>query len=189
MTFLAISTRRIVGRGAGRRFEAEPGPATYLAAPRGAPAFHPDHKLSGAAEWAELVLGQLPKDGESRPSGDLVFLVHGFNVDEKDAFNFHRTVSENLDAVGFRHVLVSFDWPARGTITNYLEDNHDALVAAPNLVTGGIALFARFTRPDCRTRVHVVAHSMGAYVTREAFRQAEGHPPASQQRSIEGRSG
>jgi esterase/lipase superfamily enzyme len=183
MTQYAISTRRLVG-GANRRFEAEPGPPTYLASPDNAGSFLPDAKVNSDAAWARQIVAELPTEidertGKTVTSGDLVFLVHGFNTDADHAFAFHKRVSAGLNAARFPHVLVSFDWPSRGTITNYLEDSHDAEIAAPMLVTGGIALFARFTEADCRTRVHLIAHSMGAYVTREAFRQSEGHPPAS----------
>ncbi len=185
MTFFAISTRRIVGQGGARRFEAEPGlEASYLATPVDSGAFRPDQKLrgenGGRAAWTKAVLETFAPDQEGRQAGDLVFLVHGYNVDAKDAFEAHGRFTERLRAAGFPHTLVSFDWPAQGSFLNYLEDSADAFKTAPLLVESGISLFAQASRPDCRVRVHVVAHSMGAYVTREAFRQARGHPPSSQ---------
>lgn len=185
MTCFAISTRRIVGQGVTRRFKAEPaGEASYLAARTGAVAFQPDQKLrgdnGGRAVWTKEVLDTFSRDKEDRAVGDLVFLVHGYNVDAKDAFEAHGRFTQRLRAAGFPHTLVSYDWPAQGSFLNYLEDSADAFKTAPLLVESGIALFAQASRPDCRVRVHVVAHSMGAYVTREAFRQARGHPPSSQ---------
>lgn len=184
MVAYAISSRRISGQGAQRRFDDEPGSLpSFLISPEGAAEFSPEHIVKGGknagALWTKQLLDTFQKDDQGRYTGDLVFLVHGFNVDAADAYAAHKEFGRNLTKAGFAHTLVSYDWPAKGDLTNYLEDSSDAFKTAPILVQSGIALFARASGPECRVKVHVVAHSMGAFVTREAFRQAKGHPPAS----------
>lgn len=198
----AISTRQIVRRGGARLFNAEPGEPVYLAAPAEAEAFEPEHivaaagRISSAERWARLVMEALPADPEPAPraaraarlaglppprAGDLVFYVHGYNVDPRDALEGHRAVRRGLQEQGFNAVVVSFDWPSQGGFLNYLEDSLDAHKAAPELVKSGIGLFASLTGPDCRTRVHVLAHSMGAMVARQACDYAGGHPATREQ--------
>ncbi|MEM1302284.1 MAG: alpha/beta fold hydrolase, partial [Pseudomonadota bacterium] len=112
----------------------------------------------------------------------MVFLVHGYNVDAQDAFNTHKELEDNigsaLRAAGIsKPVFVTFSWPAQGSFFNYLEDDQDARRAALDLITSGLALFAAFTEPGCRIKTHVMAHSMGALVVREALRASVGHTP------------
>ena len=56
---------------------------------------------------------------------------------------------------------------------NYLEDRHDAKQTALQLVTDGITLFAEEQGTDCTINVHLLGHSTGAYVIREAFDDAD----------------
>jgi pimeloyl-ACP methyl ester carboxylesterase len=165
--------------GKGRRsFEAEPGEPAFLIAPHSAETFAPDQCVTGpraSVRWANQVLEQLPnaetRKGRraDRRSGDVVFFIHGFNTTSTGAFRIHKKLSTALQEAGFPHAFVSFDWPSKGTVTNYIEDSLDAAKAAPALVETGIALFAGMSLPGCETRVHVIAHSMGAYVARTAF--------------------
>jgi esterase/lipase superfamily enzyme len=72
--------------------------------------------------------------------------------------------------------VVSFDWPSNDFALNYLEDRSDAKQTALRLVDEGIASFAALQRPDCHINLHVLAHSMGCYVVREAFDDADDRP-------------
>jgi esterase/lipase superfamily enzyme len=132
----------------------------------------------GASAWSRALLGRLGYDGEGRRTGDIAALIHGYNVDAGAALGFHRRLEAGLRRTGYGGQVVSFDWPARGTFLNYLEDGLDAAQSAITLARDGLALLARLSAPDCRVRVHVIAHSMGAFVAREAFRLAEFHPAA-----------
>jgi esterase/lipase superfamily enzyme len=76
----------------------------------------------------------------------------------------------------FECMVIGFDWPTAGNAAMYSYDRFEAQAAASNLVKGGIIPFARFTLKDCPVRVHVMAHSMGGFVVREAFRSVDkGH--------------
>ena len=85
----------------------------------------------------------------------------------------HRQLQEDLRAAGFRGAIVSFDWPSADMTLNYLEDRHDAKQTALQLVDDGVRLLAREQAPGCTINVHLLAHSTGAYVVREAFDDAD----------------
>ena len=183
MAHYCLTTRRTGIKRGNRVFYAEPGEPLYLVAPDDAAAFAPEHELTGPKDrrpikWAKQIVDEANISGNpDHPSGDIVFIVHGYNVDEKDAFLSHKKIQEGLAAHGLGHAIcVSYDWPARGGFLNYLEDDSDARETAIHLMRAGISLFAKFTEPDCRIRVHVMAHSMGNLVVREAFRAAGGFP-------------
>ena len=67
----------------------------------------------------------------------------------------------------------AYDWPSDDKALNYLEDRHDAKKTAMQLVSDGIHLFSKAQRPDCTINMHLVAHSTGAYLLREAFDDAD----------------
>lgn len=56
---------------------------------------------------------------------------------------------------------------------DYLEDHHDAKQTALQLVTDGITLLSAEQGPDCTINVHLLGHSTGAYVIREACDDAD----------------
>ncbi len=84
-----------------------------------------------------------------------------------------RRLRDDLRAARLRCTVVSFDWPSGDVGAFYLEDLKDAHDSAHQLLAEGIVLLARLQRPDCTINVHILAHSMGAYVTRQAFTWAD----------------
>ena len=70
-------------------------------------------------------------------------------------------------------MVVGFDWPTAGSALAYAYDRVQAQNAAAMLTRGGIIPFARYTVKDCPIFIHVMAHSMGAFVVREAFRAVD----------------
>jgi esterase/lipase superfamily enzyme len=109
------------------------------------------------------------QSGEER---DIVFFAHGYNTDPVEALKRQRLVEREMHARGFDCIVVGFDWPTGGTAVSYLYDRLEATRAARLLVEDGIFPFISFSRRQCPVRVHVLAHSMGCYVIREAFRAA-----------------
>ncbi len=169
MTFL-LSTRAV--RAA--KFVAEPGPAIYLQVPD-ADMPQPSHSLDSklwlrslrkAATW-----GRDARTGAAR--GDVVFFVHGYNNSAVQVMHRHRLLENGLRAQGFKGAVVSFDWPSDSQTLNYLEDRHDAKKTAMQLVDSGIRMLAAEQEPNCTINIHVIAHSMGAFVVREAFDDAD----------------
>lgn len=166
----SICIRRIVG-GA---FSDEPtlGPTRYLHVPEGTTPT-PQHAIK-RSEWVRRLLATFNTGPGGRGLfGDLTFHVHGFNMNLRDIAERHRKLQDGLGAAGFSTTVVSFDWPSGNLPLGYLDDRHDAKVTAMRLVNDGIRLMIAARTPDCEVNIHVVAHSMGCFVLREALDDAD----------------
>ncbi|MDH3547650.1 MAG: alpha/beta fold hydrolase, partial [Gammaproteobacteria bacterium] len=158
-------------------FGAEPGPTRFLKVP-GNQRPKPEH-AQRRADWVDdvLALGRTGRDPHSgEDCGEIVVLVHGYNTSPAAVAGRHRQLKNNLAASGFRCALVSFDWPSDDRAINYLEDRSDAKLTALRLVDDCITLLAATQFRGCKYNVHVIAHSMGSYVVREAFDDADDRP-------------
>ena len=113
-----------------------------------------------------------PRTTGSTPAGDVLVFIHGYNNDQEIVMKRHRQLQADLWAEGFRGLVVSFDWPSHDATLNYLEDRWDASETAIELVTGCALPLAARQQSGCQTNVHLLAHSTGAYVVREAFYHA-----------------
>jgi esterase/lipase superfamily enzyme len=125
--------------------------------------------------WAKEVIkeAQSIKPDESGAVGHILIFIHGYNNSQATVMERHRKLKKDLRNIGYNGTVVSFDWPSADSGLNYLEDRVDAKQAALQLVSDGIALFLQFLQPDCRIGIHLLAHSMGALVVREAFDDAD----------------
>jgi len=172
-----ITTRKL-RRGA---FAAEPGPTRFLKVDaHDSP--EPDQAIKRKL-WLEEVLSlahthQDPRTGDD--CGDIVVFVHGYNTTPVESIERHRSFHSGLAKAGFNGAFVSFDWPSDNRAINYLEDRSDAKITALTLVDDCISLFAATQYRDCKINLHVVAHSMGAYLVREAFDDADDRPAIAQ---------
>jgi esterase/lipase superfamily enzyme len=99
--------------------------------------------------------------------------VHGYNTPPEESLTRQRLVEEELIERGFKCMLIGFDWPTAGSPALYAYDRFEAQNAASLLVKGGIIPFANYTLKDCPIKIHVMAHSMGGFVVREAFRAVD----------------
>lgn len=170
-------------------FSNEPGATYFLKVPANARDIRPDHAIGTPGQgmpdqWAREVLanarrGKDPVTGE--PVGDIVIYVHGFNTSTVTMLERLRLVRAGLEAQGYAGTVVAFDWPSASIALNYLEDRSDAKQTARLLVDAGISAFAAMQTPDCLINLHVLAHSMGAYVVREAFDDADDRPAVAGQ--------
>lgn len=156
-------------------FRAEPGKTRYLAVPEGqlpAPAHEIDREL-----WTKRLRKCAVWGKDSREPrfdrGDLLVYVHGYNNDMDVVMRRHDRLIADLRAAGFKGELLSYDWPSADSALNYLEDRHDAKQTAMRLVSDGIRLLAEQQTPDCTINIHLLGHSTGAYVIREAFDDAD----------------
>ncbi len=158
-------------------FGNSPGPVKYLEIPENQHDPKPGHAISIRA-WFEKVIEEAKTNVNSRgmPVGDVLIYIHGFNNDPATVLLRHRAIRAGLHAQGYAGAVVSFDWPSASSALNYLEDRADAKITALRLVDAGIAPFSRFVQQDCDILVHVLAHSMGAFVLREAFDDADDRP-------------
>ena len=108
-----------------------------------------------------------------RDRGDILVFVHGYNNSQDTVMQRHDRLAADLGDAGFKGVVLSFDWPSEAMAIHYLEDRHDAKLTAMQLVRGGIAVLAGLQTPDCAINIHLLGHSTGAYVIREAFDDAD----------------
>lgn len=159
----------------GGRFIAEPGPVKYLLVPEEEEP-KPEHeteqkawvkRLRKAAAW-----GKDARDPR-RQRGDVLVFVHGYNNSLEVVMARHRRLKQDLERAGFKGEVMSFDWPSADMALNYIEDRHDAKQTAMQLVTAGIRVLSEQQAPDCSINVHLLGHSTGAYVIREAFDDAD----------------
>ena len=154
------------------RFEAEPGPATYLRVPNDRDP-DPGDRI-GKRAWFDEVNDRADGVADRRidPDGDVLVFVHGYNNDQEIVMKRHRQLQADLWAEGFRGLVVSLDWPSDDKTLNYLEDRWDASETSIELVTGCAMPLAARQKSGCGTNVHLLGHSTGAYVIREAFYHA-----------------
>lgn len=167
-----ITVRNAVARQ--NEFGDDIGPAQFLEVPDGAP-MEPSQAI-GRADWVRKVI-QLTdprKDASGATRGDLLVFVHGYDNTPANVLARHRVLKSDLPQHGYKGGLVSFDWPSGDIALAYLPDREKAKLTAFRLVSDCIELFASLQgRPECETNVHVLAHSTGAYVVREAFDDAD----------------
>lgn len=168
-----------VRRTRGDSFRDEPGATHFLKVPDAARDISVAHKIK-KTDWIKEVV-EAAKEGDDPNGdgilrGDIVIYVHGFNTPTKVMLDRTRKLQHGLAKEGFEGEVISFDWPCASTALNYLEDRTDAKETARRLVDEGIASFAAMQRPDCELNVHLIAHSMGSYVVREAFDDADDRP-------------
>lgn len=155
----------------GAKFGSEPDVTRFLVVPPGQLPRADQDQLRDGADWARTLIRHA---GRSRSQfGHILVFVHGYNTSQKTVMERHRRLRGDLEALGYKGAVVSFDWPSADSTVNYIEDRVDAKRSALQLVTDGVFLFQEHQQPDCRINVHILAHSMGALVAREAFDDAD----------------
>lgn len=167
-----VFTARKTRKGA---FVAEPGKTTFLEVPDKAKIHTPEFRIT-RKDWFRKVqddCGGRTNDRTGQQIGDIVVYVHGFNNSLEQVISRHRFIKSCFTKFGFEGTVVSFDWPSDDSPLNYLEDRWDAKQTANQLVQEGLAKFVRLQRHDCEINLHIMAHSMGTYVVREAFDDAD----------------
>jgi len=165
-----VISARDVRKGA---FRAEPGRLRYLRVPASALP-EPAHEVPVKAWFQEVRdLADGMPDSTVSEGGQVLIFVHGYNNDAQVIRQRQQRLAEDLGTEQWRGVVVSFDWPSANSTLNYLEDRHDAAAVAGLLVQGGVRPLAVGQAGGCRTNVHLIGHSTGAFVIMEAFAQAE----------------
>lgn len=107
---------------------------------------------------------QLARLAERASGQDVMIYIHGYN----EAFETSVTNAAQLsDAIGFRGVTVAFTWPSKGGLLDYNYDRESALYSRDALSR----LFATLADSQTIGRIHVVAHSMGGWLTLETLRE------------------
>ena len=150
------------------------GDVTYLAVPDTSDEPRPSHKIGRASDWLGAIVKQaMPPGTKPGEELDVVFFVHGYNTPPKEALKRQRYVEAELRKRDYACLVIGFDWPTAGSALAYVYDRGEAQKAAAQLVKGGIIPFTKYTLKGCPINVHVMAHSMGGFVVREAFRTVD----------------
>ncbi len=165
-------------------FVAEPqiGDVSYLAVPAGDTVPGLQHEVGSHADWfravandaherhaASLAGGPQPHGEEPGCEGRVLAFVHGYNNTMEVALARQRSLERLLNTAGWNGTVIGFDWPSNDIAIGYLEDRNDAKATANLLVTRLLKPFLARRRDDCLVDISVMAHSMGAFVVREAF--------------------
>lgn len=127
-------------------------------------------------DWVAEVLKEAVTGENSitlKPTGDILVFIHGYNNSQRIVLKRHRKLKADLNAVGFKGVVISYDWPSAQSALNYLEDRDDAKDTARRLRDDCISLFSSQQTAGCEINVHLLGHSTGAYVIRHAFADAD----------------
>lgn len=152
-------------------FISEPGITQFLLVPEGQLPL-PKHAIKNKEAWFKKLRSAAMCD-TSNAKGDVLIFIHGYNNDQETVMQRHTQLKQDLLSVGFNGEVMSFDWPSNDKALNYLEDRHDAKKVAMQLVSDGISLLSEKQTSDCPINIHVLGHSTGAYVIREAFDDAD----------------
>ncbi len=174
MNSFILCVRNIEKEGDKSTFGSKIGPPSYLQVPEGDSEPVATHKVSSVKKWMETIIAQAnPSKDKPEEKLDIIFFVHGYNTPSPEALKRQRLVEKELSARGCRCMVIGFDWPTAGNAAMYLYDRFQAQDAASVLVKGGIIPFAAYSVQGCPINVHVMAHSMGGFVVREAFRSVD----------------
>jgi len=158
----------------GKVFGNDIGEPAFLKVPRDTrPAL--EHKIKNPAVWLRQVrdIADGLADDILSPEGDVLMFVHGYNNKWSEIIKRQQVLQDMLIDEGWKGVVISFDWPCADETLAYLEDRSKAAATAQFLVTHGIANLAEGQAEGCKTNVHLLGHSTGAYVIMEAFSSAQ----------------
>ncbi|WP_413988578.1 alpha/beta hydrolase [Labrys okinawensis] len=140
-----------------------PGKIEWPSAPPGDP----------ARNFVVLSAGQLDGNGFDKSlfagkkgGGDVIVFIHGYNTNYQEAV--YRVAQLSKDS-GFPGAVVAFAWPSMGTLTGYVADR-EASTYSRDYFEDFLNELAR--APGVK-RIHIIAHSMGNWLTVETLRQAK----------------
>ena len=122
----------------------------------------------GQGEWAiqrvEPVRGQLGELIAEAQERSILLYIHGFRYTFEEAALDAAQIS---DSVGFHGDTMMFSWPSKAGLFDYVSDRESAMWSRDAFER---VLDAVMLSPT-RSRVHLIAHSMGTMITLEALRQ------------------
>ena len=155
----------------------QPEPTRYLVIADGAP-YAPDPTIP-QAQWVQQLQQAATASAQPVPGsggeswGAILIFVHGFNNSPSDVIDRHRQLQADLAQLGWNGIVVSYDWPSDDSTLAYFNDRGFAKATAVMLVQDGIRILAENQTKGCQTMVHLLGHSTGAYLIREACDHAD----------------
>ncbi|MEI2387178.1 alpha/beta fold hydrolase [Breoghania sp. JC706] len=143
----------------------KPGKIEWPAVPPGDPAKDFTLRSAGYLEGRQAFKAALEGELAKRKPADreaFVF-VHGYNTRFSEALYRFTQVAHDSRA---RVVPILFTWASRGSVTDYVYDMNSAQIARDALEQTLRDIAATGVK-----RINILAHSMGAYLLAETFRQ------------------
>ncbi|QTC92682.1 alpha/beta hydrolase [Brevundimonas goettingensis] len=139
---------------------------------------YPDKK--GVQDVAKMGSGMFMTDLRavmaSGPKTDTLVFIHGFNVTFDGALQAGALLAQSLSVEGRPVNIVVFSWPSDGKaipLMSYYSDREDARVTGPAVARAFLKfrdyVLALKDSEYCQRNVHLLVHSMGAYVLRNAI--------------------
>jgi hypothetical protein len=126
------------------------GAIRYLVVPdRDIPA--PAHAVKQSA-WIKQIMATFPVDANGVPNGNLLFVVHGYNLAVAGVDAQQRNVKAGL-ADKLACTIVSFDWPSWAETFAYLPQLDVAKKTAIDLVNAGVRPMLAAQKKDCRVAI------------------------------------
>jgi esterase/lipase superfamily enzyme len=117
---------------------------------------------------------------------DTLIFVHGFNVTFNGALEAGARLASSVSVGGRPVNIVVFSWPSDGDavpLMSYYSDREDARASGAALARAFLKLRDFVLSLDdaeyCQRCVHLLAHSMGAYVLRQGLQALIAKDPAS----------
>ncbi|MEN5082486.1 alpha/beta hydrolase [Bosea sp. TWI1241] len=168
---LVATTRKSVGDRA-PWFGSERGPLTFAEARLSAPGRGLAARVSSAVSGDWQVLGVTRRTSadaarafaEASNGRDVLLYVHGFNETFESAA---RSAGQLSHSLAFEGRTALFTWPSGGGLLAYAYDRESALWSRDGFTR---TLKALVDNPTIG-RVHIVAHSMGSFLTLEGLRE------------------
>jgi esterase/lipase superfamily enzyme len=168
---LVATTRKPAGSGA-PFFGTERGALTFAEARLSPPGRGIAGRVSSAVsgDWAVLSVGNRTTGdaarafAEAATGRDVLLYVHGYNETFESAARSAGQLSHSLE---FQGRTAIFSWPSGGKLFDYAYDRESALWSRDGFVQALKALVANPTVG----RIHIVAHSMGTFLTLEGLRE------------------
>ena len=169
-TVLAATTRKPVSGGRAKPWYGADRGALSLARVRLTPPNTGGFSFAsiGQGEWAiqqvEPMRGQLGELIAEAQERSILLYIHGFRYTFEEAVLDAAQIS---DSAGFHGDTMMFSWPSKAGLFDYVSDRESAMWSrdAFERVLDAVML------SPARSRVHLVAHSMGTMITLEALRQ------------------
>lgn len=113
-------------------------------------------------------------------SRDTVILIHGYNVSFSNALSDSarfidccKSASDN----SYEPNVIAYSWPSDGKLLKYVNDRRDAALSAIGLARAILKYYSfllqqrQSSSPMCNRKVHLICHSMGNYVLRNALQE------------------
>lgn len=169
-----ICVRNIIKVEGKNKFGNEPGDTTFLSTPDDVE-IDPSQSIS-RTKWVKAIIEDAThstNEATGKPTGDILVFIHGYNSGQEIILKRHKKLKSDLKQTGYMGVVISFDWPSAQHALNYLEDRDDAKDTSRRLRDDCISLFSSQQVQGCEINVHLLGHSTGAYVIRQAFTDAD----------------